>query len=480
LVQDVAYQSLLKSTRRDYHKVCAEAMITWFPEVERTQPELIAHHYRAAGDVARAVKYYELAGQAAAKHWALHEAIGHIREALAILMSLPDGSKRRRRELDLLFALGPPLMSTLGYANKVVEETYVRIRELCESEQMQAKMFPALVGLWQHHMVGGSLKQAKALGAELLEISERVDNSTFQLIAMRSLGTTAFLLGDFDDALRYTGAGFEMYDFEQHGQLAVEHGNDQGVAHGVYLAWGLWTVGQPDRADAQARATIDLAKRLQHPMSIAFSHSYAATVANLRGEFAAAESLATTARDVADEHGLALWSAHSRTQFGWARIGVGDFETGIASAEEGIAAWFETGAGAGGSLMHAIVAEGRMLIGDLAGAEASLLEAEAMLAKTGERFYEAELLRLRGELALGSGADDAEVQAPLLRGIELARSQGARSWELRLSNSLAARWLETGQRDPARSLLSTCLEGFDGGSENRDVVIARHLLHESA
>jgi predicted ATPase/class 3 adenylate cyclase len=480
LVQDVAYQSLLRTTRREYHNACAEALITWFPEAERRQPELIAHHCRAAGDVARAVKYYELAGEEAANHWALHEAIDHVGKALSILGDLPDDSKRRRRELGLLFLLGPALMSTLGYANKAVEETYFRIRELCESEGMQAKVFPALVGLWQHNMVGGSLDHAKTLGGELLAIAAGAENPTMQLIAMRSLGSTLFLLGEFDQALHYTGAGWQMYDVEKHGSLAVEHGNDQGVAHGVYRAWALWIVGQPTQALEQARATLDLAESLQHPMSIAFSHSYAATVANLRCDFADGEAWARRACEVADEHGLALWSAHARTQLGWARIGLGDIAAGMAKVEAGTAAWFQTGAGAGGSLMHAVAAEAHILAGDFVSADAALGEAEAVVSKTGERFHEAELLRLRSELAFAAGADPAAVQEPLQRGIELARSQGARSWELRLANSLAARWSADGGAEAARSLLSSCLGGFGEGLETRDAMIAKHLLNELA
>jgi predicted ATPase len=476
LVQDVAYQSLLKSTRRGYHLACADALITWFPETEHAQPELIAQHCRAAGDTARAVKYYEVAGQVAAKHWALQEAIEHLRQALSLLQELPDDSKRRRRELGLLFALGPALMSTLGYANKVVEDTYSRIRQLCESEGLQAKMFPALVGLWQHNMVGGSLDRARALGAELLDIAKGVDDPTFRLIAMRSLGSTLFLLGDFQGALEYTSAGWRMYDIEEHGSLSVTHGNDQGVAHGVYLAWTLWTLGHPDAAHAQAQETIELANRLKHPMSIAFSRSYAATVANLRGEFALGASLASAAREVADQHGLALWSAHSRTQLGWARIGLGDVATGLACLEEGIRAWFQTGAGAGGSLMHAVVAETHLATGDLATADARLSQAEALIAKTGERFYEAEILRLRGEIALRATSDPSVGRTFLARGLEVARAQGARSWELRLSNSLATSLIAEGRDEAARTLLSRCLDGFDEGAGTSDRSTTERLI----
>lgn len=476
LVQDVAYQSLLKTTRRNYHLACADALVTWFPETEQSQPELIAHHCRAAGDTARAVKYYELAGLVAAKHWALQESIDHLRQALTLLEELPDDSKRRRRELGLLFALGPALMSTLGYANKVVEDTYSRIRALCESEGLQAKMFPALVGLWQHNMVGGSLLRARALGAELLNLAESVDDPTFRLIATRSLGTTLFLLGDFRGAFEYTSAGWRMYDIEEHGRLAVTHGNDQGVAHGVYLAWTLWTLGRPDAAHSQARATIELANRLKHPMSIAFSQSYAATVANLRGEFELGASLASAAREVADQHGLALWSAHARTQLGWARIGLGDVAPGLACMEEGIRAWFQTGAGAGGSLMHAVVAETYLSSNDLATADARLSQAEALAAKTGERFYEAEMLRLRGEIASRAAGDAGAGRTFVVRGLEVARAQHARAWELRLLNSLAASLMTEGRHDVARTLLSECLERFDEGAGTRDRTTAERLV----
>jgi tetratricopeptide (TPR) repeat protein len=148
--------------------------------------------------------------------------------------------------------------------------------------------------------------------------------------------------------------------------------------------------------------------------------------------------------------------------------------------EDGIAAWFRTGAGAGASLMHAVVAEAHLARGDLATADGRLAEAEAMIAKTGERFYEAEILRLRGEILLRRESDPAAGLASFARGLELARAQSAAAWELRLANGLAARLIADGRPEAARKLLSDCVGRFDEGLDSRDLAIARRLLAECA
>jgi adenylate cyclase len=161
-------------------------------------------------------------------------------------------------------------------------------------------------------------------------------------------------------------------------------------------------------------------------------------------------------------------------------MALGDLAGGIASMEEGIAAWFQTGAGAGASLMHAVVAEFQLAAGDVAAADRRLRQAETMVATTEERFYEAEILRLRGEIALQMHSDPDVARAWFMRGLALARAQGARSWELRLSSSLANHWLAHGRQDTARAVLSDCIRRFDEGFDTRDLTIATRLLADAA
>lgn len=477
LIQEVAYGSLLRLTRRRYHARAAKALIQSFPEIERAQPELIAHHCAGAGDRSGALRYYERAGAAAAGKWAIVEAIDHLQRALEHLAGEPDGPERRLTELRLRLALGPPLMSVRGYAAREVEETYRRVRQLCLSEGVQAQLVPALVGVWQYEMVGGNLPEARELAAELLTLAEKSQDTTLLLIARRALGTTVFLQGELDPAIAFTRSGWESYDIERHGRLAFELGNDPGVAHGVYLAWALWQRGWPDQARRQASASLELAERIDHPMSVAFSSCYAAIVYNLCGDFVEARRLGEDAIGIAEAHGLQLWRALAGIQTGRARVGLGECREGLAQLVEGIAGWFQTGARAGTTFFYALQAEAELAVGDLEAAERSLGEAEVMTFKNDEHCYEPELLRIRGEITRLRGEEDAASRL-YERGLALARKQLAKSWELRLTQSVATQLAAHGQAARAASLLEQCLGWFSEGADTRDHVQSRCLLAE--
>ncbi|MEZ4364151.1 MAG: protein kinase [Kofleriaceae bacterium] len=440
LLQDVAYQSMPPEVRRARHAQVAELLERAAAEDAtdlagnagiRAAPELIAYHYDQADRAALALAYWERAGVAAAKNWAVKEAVAHFSRALELLAALPDEPARAETELRLLLALGPPLMSVQGYAAPRVEDTYARAYELCLRQGRQAQTFPPLVGLWQYNMVGGNLAKAATLGDRLLTLAEAVGDSTMKLIATRALGTTRFLQGDLAAALDATRAGWALYDRSKHGELAFKHGNDPGVGHGIYLAWALWHAGFPDQARAQAQATLELARSLEHPMSIAFSLCYSAIIRNLRGEPAEASVLLEEAIRVADDNQLGLWRALADIQLGWAKAELGD-PAAVATMAGGIDAWRRTGARAGTTFFYVALAQAQLRHGARAAAEESLATAAQLVEQNGEHFYEPELLRTKVRL-LAEASPVAQLTATLRQAMEQARRQGARAWQLRLA-----------------------------------------------
>jgi class 3 adenylate cyclase/predicted ATPase len=435
LLQDVAYQSILPEVRRARHAQLAELLVRGGErpgagQLGAAPPELIAYHYDQANRVPLAIRYWETAGVAAAKNWAVKEAVAHFSRALELLSTLPDDTARGETELRLLLALGPPLMSVHGYAAPRVEDTYARAYELCIRQGRHAQTFPPLVGLWQYNMVGGNLDKAAMLGTRLLTLAEAVGDSTMKLIATRAIGTTRFLQGDLAAAIEHTRAGWRLYDRAKHGDLAFKHGNDPGVAHGIYLAWALWQSGFPDQALAQGRATLELARSLGHPMSVAFSLCYTAIICNLRGEPAAAADIAREALLVAEDNQLGLWRALANIQLGWARAELGEAE-GLPMMATGIAAWRQTGARAGTTFFYVALAQAQLRHGADVAVDASLATAADLVAQNGEHFFEPELLRTRARLLARSASPQQRAEV-LSTALALADRQQARAWQLRL------------------------------------------------
>lgn len=476
LVQDAAYQSLLRSTRQKLHRTCAEALTAGLPTVGGAAEEVIAQHWRDAAEPEQAILCYTRAGKAAAAQWALREASDHLRSAQSLLDALEPGARRRELELEVLFALGPILISLRGDGSPEVQRCYARTRALCEQIGASDRMFVALMGVWQNVYVAGALARAHELGQELVAVAQELGDATMRLVAVRALASTMLLRGDLCGALEHASACWAMYDLDVHGQLGKRLGHDPGVAAGIYRAWALWLTGAPDQAMAQALANTELAQRLHDPTALTYSRSYAAMIAILCGDLDRAEALATAAEELADAREMVLFRAIARTQRGWARSCRGDTATGLALLREGTDAWRATGAAVGGSLLYAALAEGHLASGDLAGAERSLEAAESICVTTGERFHTAELFRLRARLAQRRGEAQSSLERTLAQGLAVARTQGARSWELRLTTDLAELRAAAGDSAAARALLAPVVARFCEGHGTRDHAAARAVL----
>jgi TOMM system kinase/cyclase fusion protein len=477
LIQQAAYQSLVKSERHRHHQCAAQVLSEVFKETAELQPELLAHHYSEAGNPCEALAFWEKAGQRATQRSALVEAIDHYTRARDALKTRPEGLERDKKELALLLALGSPLMSVHGYANAEVEKTYARARELARVAGGQADIFPAMQGLWQFYYVRGMLPASRELGNQLLEIARESANSTWLLLAHRSIASSAFLQGDYETCRVHTQAGIGIYDMREHGSLAMSTGHDPGVAHGVYLAWALWMLGYPDQSLARVTDTIELAKRLAHPMTIAYALCFAALMRNHRGDHVEAKALSETALDITVPNKFALWTAWAKMQRGWAMAGMEDYEQGIPLMKEGLEGWKSTGARVGFTFFPVTLAEMCLHTGQYSETARLLEEAAPMVANNDEHFCEPELLRLKGELCLAVASERdgaaADASAHFARGIEVARALSGKSWELRLATSRARLLASRGEIAEAADTLREMHGWFTEGFETADLRAAR-------
>jgi predicted ATPase len=449
-----------------------------FSETSDSQPELLAYHHSQAGNARDAIFYWEKAGQRAAQRSALVEAIDHYTKAQEILTTLPESPERARRELTLLLAIGSPLMSVYGYASPEVERTYARARELTRTVGGEADLFNALQGLWQFYYVRGMLPTSRKLGEELLNIARHTEGSTFLVLAHRAIASSSFLQGDYETCWKHTQEGLAVYDIGEHGSLALRTGHDPGVAHGVYLAWALWMLGYPDQSIQRVRTALDLASRLDHPLTTAYALCFTSLMHNHRGEYATAADCAGEALGITIPKKFALWTAWAKMQRGWSIAGQGNHELGIRQMKEGLEEWRDTGARVGFTFFPVTLAEMCLRAGRLEETARLLDEATPMITDNDEHFYEPELYRLKGELALRLASHGAseEALAHYRKGAEVAARLNGRSWELRLAMSHAQLLASQGEHGLATPRLEQVYRKFREGHETADLHAARAQL----
>jgi predicted ATPase len=481
LIQEAAYQSLLRSTRQQYHQRIAQVLAERFPEVVETQPELLAHHYTEAGLNAQAVGYWQRAGQRANERSAYAEGISHLTKGLEVLAMLPPMPERTQQELALYIALGNALIATKGYAAPEVERVYTHAQQLCGQAGETARLFPTLYGVWVFHYIRAEFQMAREMAADFVRLTQHQHDSAPLLVAHRVLGTTLYFLGELPTACTHLEQALRLYNPQQHRALAFQYAQDPGIAGLCFLALTLWLLGYPDQALAKSRAALALARDVSHPLSLAFALTLIAMLHQLRREGHAAQEQAEAAITLCSEQGFAFWRAMGVIQRGGALIAQGQGEEGMAQMSQGLTAWQATGAKVFESFYLVLLAEAYGQAGQAEAGLAVLAEAFSVRDKTGERFWEAELHRLKGELLLSLSADNqAEAEGCLHQALAVARRQQAKSLELRAATSLSRLWQQQGKRTEAHQLLAEIYGWFTEGFDTADLQDAQALLEELA
>jgi len=479
LIQDTAYQSLLRSTRQQYHQRTAQVLETRFPETGETQPELLAHHYTEAGLGAQAIPYWQRAGQKAIQRSAHAEAIAHITQGLEVLPTLPDTVERSYQELLLQTTLGPSLMAARGFAAPEVGLAYARARELCRQMGETPQLFPVLYGLYRFYLLRAELHTARELGEQLLTLAQPQQDPALLLPAHRALGDALFWLGEMAAARAHLEQGIVLYNPQQHRSLAFLYGDDPGVDCLSYVAWVLWWLGYPDQALQRIEAALTLARQLAHPMSLARALSFVAWLHQFRREGWAVQEQAETAIALTTEQGIPIWTGVGTTLRGGALVEQGQGEEGLAEMRQGLAVYQATGAELARPYWLALLAEGYAKLGRLEDGLSTLNEALTAAHNTGECWWEAELYRLKGGLLLQQAAGSGdEAETCFHQALDIARQQRAKSLELRAATSLSRLWQQHGKRAEARALLAPIYDWFTEGFDTADLQEAKALLDE--
>ena len=472
---------MLKSTRQHYHQRIAQVLEVQFPETAEAQPELVAHHCMEAGLTNKSVTYWYKAAQRAVERSAHVEAISHLRQGLELLQTLPETPQRLEREVDMLITLGASLIAVKGWAAPEVGETYTSAQQLCQHLEDPYQLFPVLRGLWSHYLVRAELRTAHALGKQLLALAQQVQDSAMLLAAHRALGATLFFLGAAASACTHLAQGIALYDPQQHRASTFLYGEDTGVVCRSHAAWALWHLGYPDQGLARNDEAVTLAQHIVHPPSLCYVLSFAAFFHQFRREVRATQELAEAAISLATEQGFPTWMATCSLLHGWALAQQGQAQEGIEQIHQGLTAWRATGAEEGRPYFLALLAEAYGSMGQPEAGLTALAEALTLVDKTGERQSEAEIYRLKGELLLQRPSDNTtEAETCFHHALEIARSQQAKSFELRTATSLARLWQQQGKRQEAHDLLAPVYHWFTEGFDTADLKDAKALLEELA
>ena len=480
LIRDAAYESLLKSTRQQYHQRIAQVLEDQFPETTQTQPELLAHHCTEAGLMEQAVGYWHHAGQGAVQRSAHVEAIAHLRQGLALLQPLPETHERVQRELAMQNTLGPVWMAIRGWAAPAVEATYTRAHQLCQQVGETPQLFPALMGIGTFYMASGRLQVAHELREQLLALAQRQQDPALLLHAHLGLGAVVFWRGEVAQARAHLEQGIRLYDAQPlHSPASA--GDDPGVCGRRLAALALWVLGYPAQAVQRSHEALTLAQELSHPFSLVFALGQGATLHVYRREVQAARERAEAVQALAREQGFQRWEALGTVVRGWALVEQGQGVEGIAQIRQGLTAWQTAGQELARPSLLALLAEACGKAGQTEAGLAVLAEALAVVEKTGQREWEAELHRLKGELLLARAIPETQpAEACLQQALDVARRQEAKSLELRAAMSLARLWQSQGKEAEAYGLLAPVYGWFTEGFDTADLQEAKTLLEALA
>jgi class 3 adenylate cyclase/predicted ATPase len=477
LIQDAAYASLLRSTRQQVHQQVAQLLEARSPEVVETQPELVAQHYTAAGCAEQAVHYWQRAGQQASDRSAHLEAISHFTTGIELLKSLPETPARTQHAVTLYIALGAALQVTKGHAALEVEHAYTQARALCQQVGETPELVPVLFGLWRFYVTLLQLHTARELGETLLRLAQHADDQALMVIAHYALGWTWLCLGVLPAARQHLEAGIARYTPDQRRAPVFRMGQDPGVGCRAFAALILWSLGYPEQALAHIHDALALAHALADPFSLAWARCYAAFVSQFRRDVPAVHEHAEAAVALSTAQGFPQWMAMGTSLRGWALAMQSQGEVGMAQVRQGITAWQATGAKFFVPYFCTLLAEVSDHLGHPEEGLQALAEAHTLVQQHEDRYWEAEVCRLRGVLLLRQpGTPQAEAETWLQRALDVTRHQEAKSLELRAAMSLSRLWQQQGKRQEAHDLLAPVYAWFTEGFDTADLQDAKAFL----
>ncbi|MBI3757421.1 MAG: AAA family ATPase [Deltaproteobacteria bacterium] len=488
LIQDTAYQSLLKSTRQQYHQQIVHVLEERFPDTKENQPELLAHHHTEAGLKEQAIPYWQKAGERASQRSAYVEAVSHVTQGLTLLSTLPQTPARAQQELRLQLMLSNTLSMTKGPGSTEREQVLIRARELCQQVGETSDLFWTLLALLFGYLFRAEFSQARKLAEQMLPLAQSTQIPHLLMGAYWGMGETLLWMGEFGSARVHVEQGIALYETQQY--RPQEHPGPINPLAPCFFnaAYALWMQGYPDQALKRIQEALGVARELAQPFGLAVTLNFAAGLHLFRRDAGATRDAAEELITLSTEQGFPDRIAIGMFYRGWALTMQGQEEEGLAQMRQGWAGWRAAGAKVTYTARLASFAEEYGQLGRPEEGLPLLAEAMELVNTTGERYYEAELYRVKGELlltqegsrlqAIGHREKTEEAEECFLKAIEIAQRQQAKSLELRAATSLARLWQSQGKHHAAYDMLSEIYHWFTEGFDTKDLQEAKALLDE--
>ncbi len=478
LIQDAAYESLLKSKRQALHGQIAQALERRLRHDGDSEPEILAYHYSAAGMAKEAAIHWLEAGRRALRATALREAQATLSRGLEALQTLPKGEERDRLELDVRIALGTTYMALAGWPAASLHSALAPALELCRRLRCSAELVPVLWGLWQHQFRRGNLAESARAVDEMRAAARDSAEPALVMVGDMAGTISRFWQGDFEASLRLAQTIVASYDFSRDRNLVQAYNHDPKVMAHLYEGHNLWILGWPDQALAAGNAAIEHARALEHPFNLCWALVSASGPVVYRREGGLLLARIDEATRIARERDMPLfYDIRCPMWRSPALLELGRYEECIEQLSRAIEAW----RGIGGTIITAwftgILADALRRIGRIDEGLRRLDEVLGEIEETNERAHEAELWRIRGELLCARGGSAAgDVRSCFDRSLQISIRQKAKGWELRTATSYA-RWLsDSGDAAAARKLLAPVYNWFTEGFDTADLREAKALL----
>jgi predicted ATPase len=484
LFQKYLYNTLDEVERIHLHEEVGNILETLYGEQAEEISVQLARHFQEAGIMLKAVQYLAKAGEKALHLSAYTEAIAHFGKALDILKTFPLSPERDQHELAFQIALAASLQAIHGYGAPEVSSVYGRMRELCQKMAESPQIIYALYFLANYHWLRAEHGTALEFTEQMMNLARKADDRLNLAVTHSLHGTLSFIMGEWSSALEHLGQMNAFYDPNEYSHLGFIYGQDPGIISLCSTASVLWCLGYQDQALEQSRKMLAVARQVGHPFSLAAALALDSLFHLLRRDVAALAERGKEVAQLGEVKGFLFIVGVGEFKLGWVAAHQARIEEGLAKLHHALELYHATGVRFTLTDLLGSLAEAYGMAGEIDKGLEFMTQALAEVERGGERYFEAELYRIKGELLLKKAerndraAMESEAEACFGQSLAVARKQEAKSFELRTAVSLGHLLKKQGKKSEARKLLESIYGRFTEGFDMPDLKEAKSLIEE--
>ena len=478
LFQRYLYNSLDEVEKAHLHEEVGNILESLYGDQAEEISVQLARHFQEAGIVSKAIKYLHNAGNKAIRLSASQEALTHLYKALELLKSLPETPERDQTELALFLVLAAPIQHTRGLGAPELGQILDRTLELCQKIGKTPQYFNALSLLTLFHSVRAEYRKSLEISEQVKKLADQAEDpifsAIFNFIRVWSLLNVAEFAQSYESSQQYS----DVYDPDKYAYLAYVYGYDVMVICQIFGGLAAWFLGYPEKTLEMLEKALTLSRRLDHPHTLSFCLTGSCITYWFLGDQKRIEEYTEEMMPIADEHGFIYWQAHGIFYRGEKKTLEGQIKEGIQEMRQGLEMALSTGTETCMTRLKCRMADTCLKTGQLDVGLTAIAEAMEMMDKYDERYMEAELYRVKGELLKKKGAAESEVEGLFHKSLEVSRKQQAKMLELRATISLGRLMMKQGKKAEARKMLEKIYAWFTEGFDFPDLKNAKVLLDE--